>query len=453
MLSLTELSAFEYDDSGGHYMVSFKLSDDFLLGTATASVQIEGGDTKNTWYKWSQEGHITDNSSPITACDHWNRVEEDTGLLKELNVQTHRMSLEWSRIEPEAGRFSKAAIKHYRSELQLLAENRIKPLVTLHHFSEPQWFQDMGGWLKPENSDLFAEYVKFAVENLGDLVSEWVTFNEPNVYTSFGYEIGIFPPGLKDLFESNKVRAELIKTHVRIYDLIHSIRKEKNFPGKTMVGAAIHIRVFDGITFAGRRLAAVADYYFNELFMSGMTEGKIKLPLIKNGYKHKKGLYVDFLGINYYTRNIVEFAWDPKLYFHKYVNDMGLEKSDLGWDIYPEGLLRVCRKYYKRYRLPIYITENGISDRFDNRRPDFIVNHLARIAKAIKEGIEVKRYYYWTLMDNFEWLEGETTNFGLYDCDFSTQKRTPRGSAALYAQICKEKGYKNRYDQIENVIE
>ncbi len=423
-------------------MATFKLSEDFLLGTATASAQIEGGDTGNTWYHWSEAGHISDSSSTITACDHWNRVEEDTRLLKSLNVQTHRMSLEWSRIEPEAGKFSNRALNHYRNEIQLLLLNDIKPLVTLHHFSEPQWFQDMGGWQKSGNAKLFEEYVRYVVENLGDLVCEWVTFNEPNTYTLFGYEIGIFPPGIKNLFEANKVKAELIKTHMAVYDMIHHIREKNGFSGKTMVGTAIHIRIFDGLTFAGKILAEAADYYFNEIFMAGTTEGKLKFPLPGMGIKRRNGLFADFLGINYYTRNTIEFAWDPRIYFHKFICDMGKYKTDLGWDIYPEGIYKVCKKYYQRYRLPIYITENGISDRNDDRRPGFILNHLAYIARAIDEGIPVKRYYHWTLMDNFEWLEGETANFGLFRCDFKTQERIPRGSAELYAHICREKEWR-----------
>lgn len=423
-------------------MAAFKLGKDFLLGTATASTQIEGGDTKNTWYRWCEQGHISDNSSTITACDHWNRVEEDIQLLKSLNVQTYRMSLEWSRIEPEAGNFSRKALNHYRDEIQLLLSNKINPLVTLHHFSEPQWFQDMGGWLKSENGGLFVEYVRYVVENLGDLVCEWVTFNEPNAYVLFGYETGIFPPGVKNLREANNVKTELIRTHVTVYDMIHSIREKNGFKGNTMVGAAMHIRIFDGLTFAGRWLAEAADYYFNELFMAGITEGKLKFPLPHRGHKIKKGIYADFLGLNYYTRNTVEFAWDPRIYFHKFISDMGKYKTDMGWDIYPEGILKICKKYYGRYRLPIYITENGISDRNDDRRPDFIIDHLKYIAMAIDEGIPVQRYYHWTLMDNFEWLEGQTANFGLFHNNFDTQERTPRGSASLFARICKEKEWK-----------
>jgi beta-glucosidase len=420
-------------------MVTFKLNKEFMLGTAAASTQIEGGDKNNTWYHWCEAGHISDSSSCITACDHWNRVEQDTEILKSMNVQIHRMSLEWSRIEPVAGQFSEEAMKHYRDEIQLLRDNNIKPLVTLHHFSEPLWFQERGGWTKAENTELFIAYARYVVENLGDLVCEWVTFNEPNVYTSFGYVVGIFPPGVRNLFISLKVKAEIIKTHVKLYHLIHYIRNERNFSGETMVGAAIHLRVFDGITFIGKKIASAVNYVFNELFMAGMTTGCLKFPLPHKGYRNKKGRYADFLGINYYTRNIVEFAWDPTIYFHRLVTDKGLHKSDLGWDIYPEGIYTVCKKYYHKYKLPIYITENGISDKHDSRRPDFIVNHLAYLAKAINEGVQIERYYHWTLMDNFEWLEGESANFGLYHCNFRTQERTARKSAELYAQICKKK--------------
>lgn len=420
-------------------MLTFRLNKDFMLGVSTASTQIEGGDTNNTWYKWCEEGHITDSSSCITACDHWNRVEQDTKILKSLNVQTYRMSLEWSRIEPEAGKFSEDAIEHYRKEISLLLADDILPMVTLHHFSDPLWFQNIGGWSVQGNSELFVEYVKYVVEKLGDLVCEWITFNEPNVYTTFGYELGIFPPGVRNILEAAKVKSEIIKTHVNLYKIIHTIRKDKNFKGQTKVGAAIHLRIFEGITRTGKITAGVLDYVFNEQFMIGMMTGRLMFPLSQKGCGYKVGRYADFIGINYYTRNIVEFAMDPSMYFHKLVNSKDLQKTDLGWDIYPEGIYGLCRKYYNRYKLPVYITENGISDKRDNRRPDFIASHLAYIAKAIDEGVKVERYYHWTLMDNFEWIEGETANFGLYKCDFRTQERIPRESAELYSIICKEK--------------
>lgn len=421
----------------------FQFSEKFMLGTAASSVQIEGGDQNNTWYKWCEEGHIKDFSSCYTACDHWHRVEQDTEILKTLNVQTHRLSLEWSRIEPQVGQFSPEALKHYRDELELLLANGIQPLVTLHHFSEPIWFQEMGGWKKPKNADLFVGYVRYVVENLGDLVREWVTFNEPNVYANLGYAFGIFPPGRRNVLDYFQVASVLIKTHQRVYLLIHELRAQKGFSGQTMVGTAMHIRVFDGVTFIGKKTAALVDYFFHELFMEGMTRGILKCPLPLTGYEYPKGKYADFLGINYYTRNIVEFVFNLSNYFHICGYDKDLNKSDLGWDIYPEGIYRVCNKYYSQYKLPIYITENGLSDDEDSRRPKFIKDHLGYLAKAIEEGIEVERYYHWSVMDNFEWLEGESAAFGLYRCNFRTQERTPRKSAEVYAWICQKKGIRS----------
>lgn len=409
----------------------------FLFGTATASAQIEGGDKNNTWYKWCKEGHIEDKSSTYTACDHWKRVREDTDLLDKMNVQTHRMSLEWSRIEPEKGRFDESALRHYREEIKLLRSYRIKPLVTLHHFSEPLWFEELGGWQRKGNAKLFTEYAAFVVERLGDLVSDWVTFNEPNVYALFGYAVGCFPPGVRNIFEWRRVQAQLVKTHIELYRMIHAIREEKGYRGGTRVGAAIHIRIFDGLTGLGKLTARAADYLSNDLAMEGMTTGKLLFPLSLLGRGHNEPC-ADFIGINYYTRNIVEFALDPRNYFHRCLNDSDLDKNDLGWDIYPEGIYRACKKYEK-YGLPIYITENGISDQKDNRRPAFIADHLACLARAISEGVKVERYYHWTLMDNFEWLNGEQGFFGLYCCDFKTQERQPRKSAEFYAQICKNR--------------
>ncbi|HWQ78589.1 MAG TPA: glycoside hydrolase family 1 protein [Anaerovoracaceae bacterium] len=421
-------------------METFKFSKEFMLGTASSSTQIEGGDTNNTWYEWCRKKNNSNRDTCIRGCDHWNRVEQDTGILKSLHVQTYRMSLEWSRIEPSAGEYSEEAIQHYRDEILLLQRNGIKPLVTLHHFSDPLWFQKLGGWKDPRNTEFFIKYVKFAVEKLGDLVTDWITFNEPNVYVIFGYLLGVFPPGERNVILTCDIAAQIIKTHTEAYSLIHKIRTDRNFNGETKVGTAIHFRIFDALTSKGKKTAALVDYMFHELYTEGVITGHLMWPLPKKDAKIKKGLYADFLGINYYTRNIVEFALDPSNYFYKFLNDGGLDKSDLGWDIYPEGIYRVCKKYYSKYELPIYITENGIADEKDNRRPKYIADHLAWLFKAVSEGIPVERYYHWSHLDNFEWNEGESARFGLYQCDFDTQKRTARKSAELYARVCKNKG-------------
>jgi beta-glucosidase len=402
-------------------MDTFKMNEDFIFGIAASSTQIEGADPNNTWYQWCRKQRKSCSDVCFHACDHWNRVDEDTELLKDLNVQSYRMSLEWSRIEPEKGVFSVAALLHYRNEIQLLLNNRIKPLVTLHHFSEPVWFRELGGWENPRNTELFIDYVRVVVERLGDLVSDWVTFNEPNVYVIFGYLLGIFPPEVRSIIKTNRVTSALIKTHAQVYKLIHKLRTEKRFEGKTLVGPAIHFRIFDGLTFLGRQTASIVDHIFHKRYIEGMAP------------------YSDFLGVNYYTRNIVEFALDPSNYFHKLIRDGDLSKSDIGWDIYPEGLYRICTKYYAEYRLPIYITENGIADRHDKRRPGFIASHLSFLEKAVREGAIVERYYHWTLMDNFEWIFGGAAKFGLHSRNTQTQERTARSSAWLYAQICTKK--------------
>jgi len=185
--------------------------------------------------------------------------------------------------------------------------------------------------------------------------------------------------------------------------------------------------------------AKYVDYIFHHIFLVGLTSGTLLFPIPQNEHKIEKGNYMDFLGVNYYTRNIVEFSLNPNNYCHKLVKDKNLYKSDLNWDIYPKGIYRICKKYYKKYNLPIYITENGISDKYDNRRPDYIFDHLAFLLKAINEGINVERYYHWSLMDNFEWNEGESARFGLYHCDYATQVRTARKSVELYALICRNK--------------
>ncbi len=419
-----------------------QFDESFLFGAASSSTQIEGGDTGNTWYRWcSQPGRIADSSTCFRACDHWNRVEEDVKILSSLYIKTYRMSFEWSRIEPEPGVFSENAIQHYRDEIALLLKYGIRPLVTLHHFSEPLWFIDSGGWEKHENINLFLRYVEHIIDRFGDLVSDWVTFNEPNVYTVFGYILGIFPPGEKKPKKGIALIPALISAHCGAYQIIHRVRREKGFPGETKVGLAMHIRIFDGITPVGKATAGIVDYIFHRIFLSGFLKGRLLFPLKQKTAKMKKGNYADFLGINYYTRNIVEFVFDPTIYFYRFINDSLLNRSDLGWDIYPKGIYRACKRYYKKYRFPVYITENGISDKKDDRRPGFIMDHLAQIRKAIDEGIPVERYYHWSHMDNFEWNEGEQGYFGLYRCDFETQIRTPQYSAKLYAEICRKKEF------------
>lgn len=422
-------------------MNSFKLPQKFLFGTATASVQIEGGDTNNNWYRFCEEGKTKDKSHCIVAADHWNRYEEDIRLMTELNQQTYRMSIEWSRIEPSRGNYNDDAIQHYRDELQLLRQSHIHPLVTIHHVTNPLWFEDMGGWANPESVAIFKSFTEKVVLSFGDLVSDWVTINEPNVYLEGAYAGANFPPQEQSLKKYFRGARNMVLAHIEAYRIIHAIRKEKQFEGKTLVGIAHHVRVFDpadnnlSVRFACR----LANYSFHKIFFEGMTCGKFMFPIGAGNYPLGKGVYSDFIGINYYTRDMVKFTWDVTRLFGEFTVKNSAKLNDMGWEIYPEGLYRLCKEYWLKYKLPIFITENGICDHEDNQRAKFIYDHFEMIKKLLDEGISVERYYHWSLIDNFEWDEGLTPRFGLIEVDYTTQKRTIRKSGYFYGELSKNK--------------
>ena len=412
-------------------MKPFKLPEGLKLGAATASLQIEGGDRNNSWYRWCEQGHIKDSTHCKVADDHWNRVEEDVTLMENLHLDIYRMSLEWARLEPSEGKFSQEALSHYREELELLREKGIHPLVTLHHFSNPLWLEDSGAWLSSEVVEHFARYVQFVVENLGDLVEDWVTINEPNVYLFHGYIEGIWPPGVKGSpFQYLKGARNMILAHQRAYELIHRIQGEKN-RGKCRVGAAHHLRVFEPVERSLLSKITTKFYFqrlFEDLFLEGMTTGKLIFPLLGQGSSRPCS---DFMGINYYTRDQV-----------KGMNLSVMEGSptnNLGWEIYPEGLFEICQRQSKKYGLPIVIAENGTCDDLDAFRAQYIYDHLYQVSRLIKSGVKVDAYCHWTLMDNFEWVEGLQARFGLVEVDFETQKRTIRRSGEFYSEICEKK--------------
>lgn len=414
-------------------MKAFKLPDHFLLGSATAATQIEGGDKNNSWYNWCEKGHIKDRSTCLRANDHWNRYKEDIALMEKLNHKVYRMGLEWSRIEPQEGRFDDEAIAHYRDEITLLLEKGIKPLVTLHHFTNPLWLERMGGFEDKSVVWYFERYVKYVVERLGDLVSEYITINEPNVYATLGYYFGVWPPGVKSIKRLLKVYRNMALCHITAYKLIHKIRKDNDFPGKTMVGVANHVRIFDPYNKYNPLdilAAKIMDYLFQGSLTKSMSTGFLRPP-VGLGAPKGGGRYFDFIGINYYTRDAIRFKG-----FRNEVMP-GTPRNDLNWEIYPRGLYRICKKYYRLFTAPIWITENGTCDGEDRFRSRFIYDHLYEISKLCKEGIPVERYYHWTLMDNFEWVEGESARFGLYHVDYDTQVRTLRKSGRFYGEICK----------------
>jgi beta-glucosidase len=342
-------------------------------------------------------------------------VEPDTDLVAALGVSTHRLGIEWARIEPEPGRFDSEAMDRYRHEVQLLLSRGISPLVTLHHFTNPIWLEARGGWMRHDTGDRFVRYAEYVVRSLGDLVTDWVTINEPNVYLLEGYVFGEWPPGRSSVRDYLRGSRIMVRAHERAYHAIHRIQ-----PGRFRVGVAHHIRRFEpsgGIM--SRLVCHTWDRVFHHRFVDPMSESS------------------DFVGINYYTRDIIRPSLKPSELFGTREVPVGSETNDLGWEIHPPGLYDVVAAIHGRSGLPVYITENGICDREDACRARFIYDHLWQVRRLIADGIPVKRYYYWTLIDNFEWALGETARFGLYRNNFQTQERTLRKSGEFYTRICR----------------
>ncbi len=379
----------------------------FLWGAATAAHQVEGNNTHSDWWAWEQKGGGAEPSG--LACDHYNRFEEDFELAKNLGNNAHRLSIEWARIEPEEGKWDEKEVEHYQKVLKSLKDKNIKTFVTLFHFTLPLWFAKKGGFEKRENVKYFDRFADRVAYHLGDLVDFWLTLNEPMVYADAAYLSGHWPPQKRNPLSALKVYLNLAAAHKSAYCSIHNIKRDAK------VGSAINMMAFH----PGLK---IAKFLANDSFFS-LTKG-----------------YHDFLGVNYYFLH--KFSLRDILLINKISpksveQTMLLERSDLGWPIYPPGVYEVIMDL-KKYRLPIYITENGVADAEDKHRERFIVNHLQWLHQAIKEGADVRGYLHWTLMDNFEWAFGFKPRFGLAEVDFKTQERKVRPSALAYTKICRE---------------
>ena len=365
-----------------------KFPKNFYWGTATSAYQVEGG-IKNDW------SAVGGKYNAGRACDHYNRFESDFDLAQKMNNNAHRFSIEWARIEPEQGKFDQKEIEHYKKVIKALKDRGLEPFVTLYHWTLPVWFAKKGGWLNKNAVDCFVKYVEFVVKNLSD-VKFWITINESNVYTSHSFLRGDWPPFKKSWFVTNRVLKQLEISHKKSYELIHKINP------RFKVGIAKN-----NIDFRGILGLFYNNYYWNYKFLN-----KIK--------KHQ-----DFIGLNYYfSHSLLTNLFSFKK-----------QRTDMGWRIVPRGIHRVL-KNLEKYNRPIYITENGLADADDKKRAKFITNHLFWIRKAIKQGIDVKGYFHWSLLDNFEWDKGFKPRFGLIEIDYKTLKRKPRPSSKVYAKIC-----------------
>jgi beta-glucosidase len=411
------------------------LPPDFLWGAATSAHQIEGGNVQNDWARFeAMPGKIRGGAGSGRAADHWNRVAEDIGLLRDLGANAYRFSIEWSRVEPEPGRWDEAAWAHYAGEMAQLRAAGIEPMVTLLHFTIPAWLADRGGLAADDFASRFAAFAAEAARRFGSQVRDWCTLNEPNVQMYEGFVEGAWPPGLRDRRAATTAFAGLVRAHALAARAIKAARPDAH------VGVAMNLIAFQPL----RRWylpdwigAREADRGFNWAFYDSIKRGAITLhlsgfPELDEPLPELAGS-ADFFGVNYYRRNLVRFsAGAPGLV--ELLQGPG-PRTDTGIEVYPDGLLALLRRAWARYHLPIIITENGVADSSDRLRPAYLRSHVYAMALALREGIPVKGYFHWSLMDNFEWTEGFGPRFGLYRVDYATQARVAGAGAAEFRRL------------------
>ncbi|MBS1249856.1 MAG: Beta-glucosidase A [Chloroflexi bacterium] len=413
---------------------TFKFPKDFMWGTATASHQVEGRNTNNNWYQWEQEGHIIPGHTCGLACDWWGgRWREDFDRAAEGGQNAHRLSLEWSRIQPTPDRWDEDALDYYRQVVRGLHERGMRPMVTLHHFTDPLWITEQGGWENEKTVGHFQAYVEKVVTALKEYVTFWCTINEPNVYATMGYLMGDFPPGKGDLGSAFQVMTNLLKGHAAAYHAIHKIQAEAE------VGLVVNYRgmVPHRAWFPLDKLVAgLQSRTYNDFFPHAATTGKLKFPF-KTLTVSEAQKTQDFLGINYYTQDRVSFSLlAVKELFGKRFFDPQDEVSETGFIAnHPSGMYDAI-KWGRQFNVPLIVTENGVEDSTGKLRPRYLIEHIHQIWRGLNHNWPVKGYFHWSLVDNFEWERGWTQRFGLWELDIETQTRTPRPSAELYAEIC-----------------
>ncbi len=404
-----------------HHHQTLKFPKDFLWGSATSAYQVEGGCTNNDWWEFEKiSGLVANGDRTFRNSDHYHLFEEDFELAQSLNLNAHRLSIEWSRLEPREGEWNEKEIAHYKSVFQSLKKRGVKIMLTLHHFTNPTWFAARGGFAKRKNVKFFNRFVKKVVAEYGAMIDFWVTFNEPMIYITQGFLQGIWPPRKKSVWLSISVFFNLLRAHKRAYRDIHTA-----FP-KAMVGIAnnnISVVTYEKHSLGEMFYVRFIDFLWNHIFVDFTKK------------------YHDFLGLNYYFHQRVEKK-DKKRHSFDIFVDIRKEKrevSDMGWEVYPEGIFDALLDL-KQYNLPIYVTENGIASLNDDRRARFLVAYLQAVYRAINAGVPVKGYFYWSLLDNFEWDKGYAPRFGLVAVDYRTLMRKLRYSGLLYGAMAKENG-------------
>ncbi len=414
----------------------------FLWGTATAAHQVEGNNIHSDWWEWEKiPGKIKKNERSGIACDHWGRFEVDLSLMRELGVNAYRFSIEWAKIEPREGEMNDEAIRHYQNVVRLLLGAGIEPLITLHHFTSPRWWAERGLWAAPGAATAFCGYAKLVYREIAAECTRFTTVNEPLVHLGGAYVLGLTPPEKKGFLNLKAPLVGMLECHRDAYWALHADAAERG--RKIDIGMAHHVRVFD----PKRRwnpvdilTAGALDRAFNWTLPDALETGKLrmKIPGLVNIDLEIPGLArtQDSFGLNYYSRDLVTLGFKDGRLEPVLSPKSGRPTNDLGWELYPEGFLRSLRRVHERYpRLSVLVTENGIADHADRNRSEFIREHVDTLSAAVSEGIPVTGYLYWSLLDNFEWIEGFDPRFGLVEMDYRDLSRKPRPSFYKYRDL------------------
>lgn len=403
----------------------------FMWGASISTHQVEGGN-HNQWSAWELEtaqvkvaqarynyehlenwdaikDQVLKPSNYVSgrAADHYHRFEEDFALAKKLHLNTLRSGIEWSRIEPQEGRFDSDALQHYQRYFQSLKQQGITPIITLWHWTFPEWFAQKGGFIKRRNIKYFTRYIQYLMENLDVEFRYVITINEPTIYAALSYHERRWPPEEGSKLATLTVMRNLARAHRKSYKII-----KKRHP-KAQVGLAHSCAYYyaGDDSWISAQVARLAHKFANEWFINRVKQTQ------------------DFLGLNYYFANQVQGT--------RVHNPDSNHRSDLGWDMQPDKLRPLLSQLYQKYKLPIIITESGVADKNDAYRKWWIAQSVKAMDGAIKDGVKLHGYIHWSLLDNFEWAEGFWPRFGLIEVNYKTQQRRPRPSALWYARLIK----------------
>lgn len=440
-----------------------KFRENFIFGVSTSSYQIEGaaaedGKGPSIWDKFCKiPGKTYKGHSGYIACDHYHRYKEDVELMEEIGVDAYRFSISWPRIFPEKGKYNPRGMDFYKRLVNKLCEKGIMPTVTLYHWDLPLWVYEMGGWLNRDSVKWFKEYAVKVFEELNDSVKLWITHNEPLCASIFSYYEGMHAPGHKNLREA------LIAAHHILLSHGAAVEEFRKFNFKSSkIGITLNLIPSYPASSSEEDIKAASrfDGYYNRWFLDPIFKACYPedmketykefiggFDFIRDGDLRKISIRNDFLGVNYYSRELIEYSRDSELNFRK--THGNFERTEMDWEIVPESLYDIILRVRKEYtRIPIYITENGaaFNDKMaedgkvhDNERIDYLRRHLIKVTELNEKGADIRGYFMWSLIDNFEWAHGYSKRFGVVFVDYETQERILKDSAIWYKDLIRKR--------------